>query len=85
MQSKHCACSNDAPASPMQESGTLRELQALKHVVQEPRQAGDVFDKTIASYYEAIRKGKGGLFVAVCRGKVGLWLLKKLELGDTDT
>ncbi len=36
-----------------------------------PRRAGEDFDKTISRYYQAVRSGKGGLFLAVCRGKVG--------------
>ena len=42
----------------------------MKQVLAEPRGGGDGFDKAIAKYYAAVRSGRGGLFMAVCRGKV---------------
>jgi len=56
--------------APHQATGLWRQLEGVKHVFSEPRQAGDAFDKAIARYYAAIKSGKGGLFLAVCRGKV---------------
>ncbi len=39
---------------------------------QEPRGGGqDALKKTMADYYGAIQSGSGGIFFAVCRGKVG--------------
>jgi Fanconi anemia group J protein len=46
------------------------QLQRLKQIVPEPRKAGDEFDAAIAQYYKAVAEGRGGLFMAVCRGKV---------------
>ena len=46
------------------------ELEALKKVVVEPKGTGEAFDGVMKEYYGAIRKGQGGLFIAVCRGKV---------------
>lgn len=48
------------------------EIERLKRIVCEPRKAGDEFDAAIAQYYKAVQHDKGGLFMAVCRGKVGL-------------
>jgi Fanconi anemia group J protein len=53
-----------------QATGLWKQLEGEKHVCSEPRGAGDAFDKVIAGYYKAIKQGKGGLFLAVCRGKV---------------
>lgn len=39
-------------------------------MVVEPREAGKGFDEAMARYYAAVRGGQGGLFLAVCRGKV---------------
>eukprot|EP00775_Hariotina_reticulata_P010851 gene10851-11005_t len=50
-------------------TGVWNQLQQLKHIVPEPRHAGADFDKAIDEYYTAIREGRGGLFIAVCRGK----------------
>jgi hypothetical protein len=58
-----------APAPP-QATGLWAQLEALKFVALEPRQAGDAFDKAIAKYSAAVKSGRGGLFLAVCRGKV---------------
>ena len=43
----------------------------MKKVVTEPKGTGDAFDAVMKEYYGAVRKGQGGLFMAVCRGKVG--------------
>ncbi|KAL4419625.1 hypothetical protein ABPG77_008566 [Micractinium sp. CCAP 211/92] len=52
-------------------TGTLKQLGELKKVVQEPRGGGqDALKKTMADYYGAIQSGSGGIFFAVCRGKV---------------
>jgi hypothetical protein len=48
----------------------MTQLQSVKAVFSEPRQAGDAFDTAIKRFYEAVDKGQGGLFMAVCRGKV---------------
>ncbi len=32
---------------------------------------GDDFDTVMAEFYDGIRSGRGALFLAVCRGKVG--------------
>ncbi len=36
----------------------------------EPRKAGEEFEGAINQYYDNVKMGRGGLFVAVCRGKV---------------
>ena len=36
----------------------------------EPRESGKVFDSALASYTRAVEAGRGGLLIAVCRGKV---------------
>jgi uncharacterized protein (DUF2267 family) len=59
-----------AAAVPQQVSGVWSQLQRLKQIVPEPRKAGDEFDAAIAQYYKAVAEGRGGLFMAVCRGKV---------------
>jgi Fanconi anemia group J protein len=51
-------------------TGVWNQLQQLKQIVPEPRKAGDEFDAAIAQYYKAVAEGRGGLFMAVCRGKV---------------
>jgi Fanconi anemia group J protein len=48
----------------------MSQLQQVKAVFSEPRQAGDAFDTVIRNFYEAVDGGQGGLFMAVCRGKV---------------
>lgn len=60
------------PTAPLQVTGALTALQAIKPVVQEPRKAGADFDQAIRQYYATVAAGKGGLFIAVCRGKVGV-------------
>ena len=54
----------------MQATGVWSEIESLKQIVAEPRKAGDEFDAAIAQYYKAIQHQGGGLFMAVCRGKV---------------
>ena len=54
----------------LQANGVWAELAALKKVVTEPKGTGEAFDGVMKDYYGAIRKGQGGLFMAVCRGKV---------------
>lgn len=54
----------------VQVTGVWGQLQRLKQIVPEPRKAGDEFDAAIAQYYKAVAEGRGGLFMAVCRGKV---------------
>jgi hypothetical protein len=54
----------------VQESGLWRQLTALKPVVCEPRGGGEEFEKIMTSYYDDIKKGAGGIFFAICRGKV---------------
>ena len=48
----------------------MAELQTVKHVVCEPRKSGSDFDDALKEYYAAVKDGRGGLFVAICRGKV---------------
>jgi Fanconi anemia group J protein len=55
---------------PLQDTGLMAQLQQVKAVFSEPRQAGDAFDTAIRRFYEAVDGGQGGLFMAVCRGKV---------------
>jgi len=59
----------------MQESGLWRQLTALKPVVCEPRGSGDEFEKIMSSYYDDIKRGAGGIFFAICRGKVHAYTL----------
>ncbi len=54
----------------MQTNGLWGQLAALKKVVTEPKGTGEAFDTVMKDYYTAIRRGQGGLFMAVCRGKV---------------
>ncbi len=54
----------------MQANGLWGQLAALKKVVTEPKGTGEAFDTVMKDYYTAIRRGQGGLFMAVCRGKV---------------
>lgn len=61
-------------------TGMLARIATLKDVVVEPRQGGDgLFEAAMTSFYAAVRRSKaneaeggrgGGLFLAVCRGKV---------------
>lgn len=54
----------------MQANGLWDQLTTLKKVVTEPKGTGEAFDTVMKDYYTAIRRGQGGLFMAVCRGKV---------------
>jgi Fanconi anemia group J protein len=54
----------------MQANGLWSQLAALKKVVTEPKGTGEAFDTVMKDYYTAIKRGQGGLFMAVCRGKV---------------
>lgn len=52
-------------------TGMWSRLSQLKHLVVEPRGGGpDALQSVINDYYNAIAEKKGGLFMAVCRGKV---------------
>ncbi|PSC69785.1 Fanconi anemia group J-like protein [Micractinium conductrix] len=52
-------------------TGALKQLGELKHVVQEPRGGGqDALKKCMTEYYDAVARGGGAVFFAVCRGKV---------------
>ena len=62
----------------LQASGAWAQICALKTVVSEPRGTGDSFDSCMSEYYAAIKSGRGGLMMAVCRGKVGLCMLRKV-------
>ncbi|GFR48654.1 hypothetical protein Agub_g10608, partial [Astrephomene gubernaculifera] len=50
-------------------TGLWSRLEGVKTVVVEGREAGKGFEDAMARYYAAVRSGKGGLFLAVCRGK----------------
>ena len=53
------------------ETGIMDEMSQLKAFVQEPRSGGaEALKKTMEEYYEGINSNRGGLFFAVCRGKV---------------
>jgi fanconi anemia group J protein len=53
------------------ETGIMEEMKRSKAFVQEPRSGGaEALKKTMEEYYEGINSNKGGLFFAVCRGKV---------------
>ena len=52
-------------------TGLWSRLAQMKTVVQEPRIGGaDALQAVMTAYYSAISAGRGGLFLAVCRGKV---------------
>ena len=52
-------------------TGVYRKLTTLKKVVHEPRTGGaEALQTVMRDYYQAISTGHGGLFMAVCRGKV---------------
>eukprot|EP00884_Botryococcus_braunii_P014094 jgi/Botrbrau1/22686/Bobra.0132s0029.2 len=51
-------------------TGLWQALNDIKPVRCEPRGTGDHFDAVMDSYYSGVRSGKGGLLLAVCRGKV---------------
>ena len=69
---EHCAHRHAGSPILLQATGTWAQICALKTVVSEPRGTGDNFDSCMTEYYAAIKSGKGGLMMAVCRGKVGL-------------
>lgn len=53
------------------ETGTFQRMTSLKPHVEEPRTGGaEALRKTMNQYYRSINEGQGGLFFAVCRGKV---------------
>lgn len=54
----------------LQTSGLWGRLNALKPITCEPRASGEDFDAVMTGYYEGIQRGSGGIFLAVCRGKV---------------
>ena len=54
----------------LQGSGLWQKLNAVKPISCEPRGSGEDFDAVMTRYYEGIQRGVGGLFFAVCRGKV---------------
>lgn len=56
-----------------QGSGLWQQLNAVKPISCEPRGSGDDFDSVMTKYYEGIQRGVGGLFFAVCRGKVSIY------------
>ena len=52
-------------------TGVWSRLSELKVLVQEPRTGGaEALQAVMKEYYSAIATGRGGLFMAVCRGKV---------------
>ena len=68
----------------VQGSGLWSQINGLKKIVCEPRGTGDLFDKAMSDYYSAIRRGKGGIFMAICRGKVSrtfAWL-KQMQIDN---
>ncbi|KAG2428118.1 hypothetical protein HXX76_011799 [Chlamydomonas incerta] len=50
-------------------TGLWSRLEGCKTLVTEGREAGKSFDESMARYYAAVRSGRGGLFMAICRGK----------------
>ena len=66
----------------LQANGMWGQLTALKKVVTEPKGTGEAFDGVMKEYYGAIRKGQGGLFMAVCRGKVNLASHRQLHKSE---
>ena len=54
-----------------EETGTMQQIINSKPFVQEPRGGGpEALTETMQEYYDNIASGRGGLFLAVCRGKV---------------
>lgn len=52
-------------------AGTWSRLAQLKQVVTEPKGGGpEALKSVMAEYYDGVAVGRGGLFMAVCRGKV---------------
>lgn len=61
----------DKLVSRWSETGIMEEIEQLKPCVQEPRSGGaEALKNTMDEYYAGISGGKGGIFFAVCRGKV---------------
>jgi regulator of telomere elongation helicase 1 len=52
-----------------QQSGAMAKMRALKEVCSEERGSAAQFAAEIERYYASARKGSGGLFFGVCRGK----------------
>lgn len=50
-------------------AGLWNVLKDVKPLWTEPRDSGDL-EKTIHEYYASIKKQSGGMYIAVCRGKV---------------
>jgi len=54
-----------------EETGIMQQIIGSKPFVQEPRGGGpEALAETMQKYYDNITNGRGGLFLAVCRGKV---------------
>lgn len=54
-----------------QTTGLWKRLASAKPIVTEPRGGGpEALAEVMKSYYDGVAAGKGGLFMAVCRGKV---------------
>lgn len=54
----------------LQLTGLWKDLNDKKPVCCEPRGTGEHFNAVMDGYYAGVRAGKGGLLLAVCRGKV---------------
>ena len=53
------------------ETGAFKAMTRLKPHVEEPRSGGsEALKKAMNQYYRGIKEGQGGIFFAVCRGKV---------------
>ncbi|MEW5305652.1 MAG: hypothetical protein WDW36_008178 [Sanguina aurantia] len=59
----------DVLVSRWQSTSTWESLQSVKEVVVEPRGSQKEFDERLETYYAAVKANRGGLFIAVCRGK----------------
>lgn len=54
-------------------AGSWKKLRKIKPVWKEPQGGSpEALEESIQEYYEAIKDGRGGIFFAVCRGKVRL-------------
>jgi len=52
-------------------TGLYARMDQMKPIVREPRSGGaEALQQVMTEYYAAIASGRGGLFMAVCRGKV---------------
>ncbi|KAL4529286.1 hypothetical protein Ndes2526A_g04083 [Nannochloris sp. 'desiccata'] len=52
-------------------TGLYARMDQMKTIVREPRTGGgEALQQVMTEYYAAIASGRGGLFMAVCRGKV---------------